>query len=141
MRRKNLRISLFANQTMTVLQPSSNLGRSMVVGAGWMVLLRIADRAVGLVSLAVLARLLLPEDFGLIAAAMSFIAVIEMLGEFGVELALIKNQQADRSHYDSAWTLNLITALLLAAVLFALASPAAAFFAEPRVEAIVRWLA
>jgi lipopolysaccharide exporter len=40
----------------------SDLGRSMAAGAGWMVLLRLADRAIGMVSLAILARLLLPED-------------------------------------------------------------------------------
>ncbi len=106
-----------------------------------MVLLRFSDRAVGLVSLAVLARLLLPEDFGLIALALSMIALIEMFGEFGVELALIKNQQAQRRHYDSAWTFNIITAALLAGILFAIAIPAADFFEEPRIASVIRWLA
>ena len=74
------------------LQPDSNehlnLTRSMAVGAGWMVLLRFADRAIGLISLAILARLLLPEDFGLIALAMSFIAVVEMFGELAANVVL-----------------------------------------------------
>lgn len=119
----------------------SDLGRSMAAGAGWMVLLRLADRAIGMVSLAILARLLLPEDFGLIALAVSFIALIDMFGQFGVEVALIQNQHAERRHYDSAWTLNLLTSVLVSVVLVLLAARAAAFFTEPRVESIIYWLA
>ncbi|HKU87907.1 MAG TPA: oligosaccharide flippase family protein, partial [Casimicrobiaceae bacterium] len=43
--------------------------------------------------------------------------------------------------YDSAWTLNLATATTMSLVLAVVAKPAAAFFAEPRVEGIVYWLA
>ena len=119
----------------------ASLGRSMAAGAGWMVLMRLADRGVGLVSLAILARLLLPEDFGLVALAVSIIALVDMFGQFGADVALIQNQHAERRHYDSAWTLNLATAMTMSLVLAVVAKPAAAFFAEPRVEGIVYWLA
>ncbi len=46
----------------------------MARGAAWMVLFRLFDRSIGIVSTAVLARLLLPADFGLVAMAMSVIA-------------------------------------------------------------------
>ena len=52
----------------------------MATGAAWMVLLRISDRTIGLISTVVLARLLMPGDFGLIAIAA---AVIGMLGTIG----------------------------------------------------------
>jgi PST family polysaccharide transporter len=109
----------------------------MAAGAGWMILMRVADRGVGLVSLAVLARLLLPEDFGLVALAVSIIALVDMFGQFGADIALIQNQHAERRHYDSAWSLNLATAMTMSLVLAVVAKPAAAFFAEPRVESIV----
>jgi O-antigen/teichoic acid export membrane protein len=113
----------------------------MAAGAGWMILMRLADRGIGLVSLAILARLLLPEDFGLVALAVSIIALVDMFGQFGADVALIQNQHAERRHYDSAWTLNLATAMAMSLVLVVVARPAAAFFAEPRVENIVYWLA
>jgi len=119
----------------------ASLGRSMAAGAGWMILMRLADRGIGLVSLAILARLLLPEDFGLVALAVSIIALVDMFGQFGADVALIQNQHAERRHYDSAWTLNLATATAMSLVLAVVARPAAAFFAEPRVEGIVYWLA
>ena len=43
-------------------------------GAAWMVLFRLFDRSVGIVSTTILARLLVPADFGLVAMAMSVIA-------------------------------------------------------------------
>ena len=48
---------------------NAHVGRSMAKGAAWMVLLRLAIRALSMVSTVVLARLLLPEDFGLVALA------------------------------------------------------------------------
>jgi len=95
----------------------------------------------GLVSIAVLARLLVPEDFGLVALAMSLVAILEMIGELSVELVLIQNQNADRSHYDSAWTLNIIKGIVLAGTLILLADPTARFFSEARVAPIIYWLA
>jgi lipopolysaccharide exporter len=100
----------------------------MAAGAGWMILLRFADRGIGLVSLAVLARLLAPEDFGLIALALSFMGLIALFGHFGVEMALIQNQNAERRHYDSAWTVTLITAAVFSTLFVALAAAAASFF-------------
>ena len=106
-----------------------------------MVALRLSDRGIGLVSIAILARLLVPQDFGLVALAVSFIAVVSAFAQIGVEVALIRDQRAERRQYDSAWTLNVITGAVLSLLLVGLASPAAAFFSEPRVESTIRWLA
>ena len=106
-----------------------------------MIAVRLADRAIGLVSLAILARLLVPQDFGLVALAVSFIAVISAFAQIGVEVALIQDQRAERRHYDSAWTINVITGCLLSLLFIGLASAAAAFFSEPRVESTIWWLA
>ena len=106
-----------------------------------MVLVRFADRAVGLASTVILARLLLPSDFGLVALAVSMIALLDVIGELSVELVLIQKQTAERWHYDTAWTLNIIKGLVLAAVLVGISVPAAGFFGEPRVTAVVNWLA
>jgi len=127
--------------TSVTAHTPSNLGRRIAVGAGWMIGLRFADRGIGLVSIAILARLLVPQDFGLVALAVSFIAIVSAFAQLGVEVALIQEQRAERLHYDSAWTINLIAGTLLSLALVAFASPAAAFFSEPRVESTIRWLA
>jgi len=113
----------------------------MARGAIWMVALRLVDRTLGLVSMIVLARLLVPGDFGLVAMAMSVIAIIELLSAFSFDTALIQNQQAERRHYDTAWTLGILFGAFNGLVLVALAVPASHFYAEPRLEGILYCLA
>lgn len=115
--------------------------RQIAKGAAWMILLRLADRTLGLISTLVLARLLLPADFGVVAMAMSFIALIELASAFSFEIALIQRADPTRAHFDTAWTLNLGFALLCAA-LIALAAPLASrFYSEPRLTAVMLVLA
>lgn len=113
----------------------------MAKGAVWMVLFRLAERSIGLISTLFLARLLVPADFGLVAMAMSIVAALETLTAFSFDLALIQNARAERRHYDTAWTFNVVFGLATALILLALAGPVAAFYAEERVENIIRWLA
>lgn len=106
-------------------------------GAAWMVLFRLVDRSIGIVSTIILARLLLPADFGLVAMAMSIIAVIELATAFSFEIALIQKADPQREHYDTAWTLNILVAAGGAVVTAALAFPASAFYGDPRLVAVM----
>ena len=122
-------------------QPGRSLAARVARGTGLMVLLRLSDRAIGLVSLAVLTRLLAPSDFGAVAIATAVLAMVEAFGQFGLDLALIRGQNRDRSAYDSAWTINLGIGLIVAAILAGLAIPAPAFFDDARLAPIFLWLA
>jgi O-antigen/teichoic acid export membrane protein len=93
----------------------------MAKGAAWMIALRFAIRAIGLVSMIILARLLVPADFGLVAIAMALAGALAAMSEFGFQVALIQNQAADRRHYDTAWTLGIMRGLLVAGALAAAA--------------------
>lgn len=111
--------------------------REIARGAAWMLLWRVCDRLLGLLSTLVLARLLVPADFGLVAMAMSFIALIELASAFSFEVALIQRSDLTRDHYDTAWTLNVAFALICG-TLIALAAPMAAkFYAEPRLVEVM----
>lgn len=116
-------------------------GRQIAKGAAWMVLFKFTERGLGLISTIILARLLVPQDFGVVAMAMSVIAVLELMGAFSFDLALIQNAKAGRDHYDTAWTFNLLFALISALLLVLLALPMADFYVEPRLEFVMYWLA
>ena len=60
-------------QAITTQETEPGIGRQMAKGAAWMVLFKLAERSLSLVSVVVLARLLVPADFGLVAMAMSII--------------------------------------------------------------------
>jgi O-antigen/teichoic acid export membrane protein len=125
----------FADQT------NKTLNQRIARGAAWMVGLRLADRVVGFISTIVLARLLIPADFGLVALAVAMVAAVGVFGEFGFELALIQNQKADRRHYDTAWTLGLVRGAVTAIVIALMADLLAGFFGDPRLRNVILALA
>ncbi|MCP5202106.1 MAG: lipopolysaccharide biosynthesis protein [Gammaproteobacteria bacterium] len=117
------------------------VGREMVKGAAWAVLMRVAIRSLGFVSTIVLARLLTPDDYGLIALAMVFIGLLESLTWFGFDVVLIHDQHASEDKYHTAWTLTVARGILLAAVVSAAAGHCAILFEEPRIAPIMQLLA
>lgn len=102
-----------------------------------MVGLRLLQRSLGLISTAVLARLLLPADFGLIAMALSVAALVELLTLLGFDLALIRQKNATRAHFDTAWTLGLLFKALSAGVIVVGAPYVADFYSEPRLTELM----
>src|SRR5690606_35546489 len=91
----------------------------------------------GLVSTLILARLLTPEDFGLVAMATAVAAGLELLTLFAFDVALVQRPRLTRADYDSAWTLNLLLGLGLGLAVMAAAGPAALYYREPRLEGVL----
>lgn len=120
---------------------TSSARTSAFAGAVLTVGMRWTDRVIGLVSTMVLARLLLPEDFGLVAMAMIVVGSVDVLLDLGVGAALIQNRHADRSDFDTAWTLRFCQAALVAAIIAIGAPLAARYYGDPRVVDILRVIA
>lgn len=119
----------------------SDIDRKIAVGAAWMVAFKLIDRSIGLVSTIVLARVLMPEDFGLVAMAMVLIGAMQVLISFGFDVALIQNPNAGRDQFDTAWTLNVLCTGACAVLLVLLGPAAAAFYSEPRLAGVIYLLA
>lgn len=118
----------------------ATVGQHMVRGSAWAVGWRWAVRSIGLVSTIILARLLTPADFGLVAMAMVVVGFIEIFGETGQALALLRYKNPTREHYDTAWTLQVAIGILLAVVMIAAAPLGAIYFNEPRVQPLIYFL-
>jgi O-antigen/teichoic acid export membrane protein len=117
------------------------LGGRMAKGVAWMVGLRFVVRSIGILSTIILARLLMPQDFGLVALASLLYGLLEVMGDFSFDQALIRDQEAGRSHYDTVWTLTILRGVVIAILIVVGTHPAAAFFEEPRLVAIMYCLA
>lgn len=103
----------------------------------WTLAARQGERLLGIVSITILARLLSPSDFGLVAMAGSIAAIVEVLSAFGFDWALVRLPHPTREHYDTAWTLRVICGVLVLVALSAAAYPAAIFFSRTAVMPIV----
>jgi O-antigen/teichoic acid export membrane protein len=102
---------------------------------------KLMERLLGLASTAILARLLVPADFGVVAMGTTVVAAVELLGAFGFDLALIQNPRARRLHYDTVWTFNVLLGIATAVVLIGSAGVAAAYYDEPRLHDVMGLLA
>lgn len=120
---------------------SVSLSNKIARGATWMLLFKLFDRGLGLVSTVVLARVLVPADFGLVAMAMSVIALIELASAFSFETALIQRKDPTRAHYDTTWTLRLLFGVFCTVATAAMALPTASFYSDPRLGPIMFLLA
>lgn len=120
---------------------ASPLQGKMAQGALWMVLFKLVERSLGLISTLILARLLVPADFGIVAMALSFVFMAELLTAFGFDVALIQNQSATEAHYNSAWTGNLLLGALITLLMLAAALPIAHFYQRPELTWVVAALA
>ena len=119
----------------------SRLGRRMAKGSILMVLLNVLSRSVGLITGVILARLLDPDDFGLVSLAMMITGTFEVVGQFGAGLALIQDQASGRVEYDTAWTLQILKGFTRGIALVLVAPFAADFFNEGRLNPVLLALA
>jgi PST family polysaccharide transporter len=88
-----------------------------------------------------LARLLVPDDFGLIAIATTAMGFLFNITNLGMAPALVQGNELKEEHYHAAWTLDFIRSLFLVVITIAAAPIIAAIFAEPRAVPIIQVLA
>jgi O-antigen/teichoic acid export membrane protein len=100
------------------------------------------NRGLSLLRTLVLARLLVPDDFGILAAGLVTLDVGVQVTNFGMREAVIQQREPVREHYDAAWTFELVRTAIVAAILM-LAAPLIAthMFGAPRAANVIRVLA
>ena len=113
----------------------------MVRGSLWSIGLRWSLRLTGVASTVILARLLTPEDFGIMAMALLVAGGIEVLSDTGQSLALIRHPNPTREHFDSAWTMSILISLCIAVAIYAVAPFSVWYFHEPRAITVIQCLA
>jgi lipopolysaccharide exporter len=118
-----------------------SLTRKTIVGGAWLLLWRIVTRSLGLVSTLVLARLLLPSDFGLVAMATAFSYGVEALSQLGLQEALVRRREQGFDLHHTAFTLQVGRAVMTGLLIAAGAPAAAWWFTEPRLVTVLVVLA
>lgn len=113
------------------------VGRSTSIGSTWTVGARLISRAVDLCTMVVLAHVLRPRDFGLVAIAMTLIFIVEAALEMPISQALVRLNEVNSAHYDTAFTLGLLRGLALSLILCGLGRPFAHFYADARLFPLI----
>ena len=93
------------------------IGKRTAQGAGWLIASRLMTRGVDFITLTMLSRALLPQDFGLVAIAMALVQLVEAVFELPITQVLVRAHRVDRTMENTTFTLGLIRALVVAGVL------------------------
>jgi PST family polysaccharide transporter len=114
--------------------------RGAVHGVFWTAIQAIGVRGFSLLVFVVLARLLTPSDFGLLAMAGVFVVVGDALVSQGFGTAITQREQLEPEHESTAFWMNMLLGLALGALLWAAAPLIAELYRQRALTPVIRWL-
>lgn len=113
-------------------------GKKIVSGMLWRFGEKIAAQSVSLIVSIVLARMLMPEDYGIVAIVNIFIAIAEIFVTSGLGTALIQKKDATQTDFSTLFWCNIVLSMVLYAIVF-VASPLIAYFYDmPQLTPVLR---
>jgi len=116
-----------------------NLRQKTAKGIFWSIVQKWGRMGITTITFIVLSRLLTPEAFGLVAMATALTVFIELFLDQGFGSAIVQRPEIDPEHLDTAFWLNVLTAILMTGALVAVSGWVSAIFDEPRLAAVLRW--
>jgi lipopolysaccharide exporter len=116
---------------------SQGIAGRLLKGSIWITSGRLIANLLAVASTLIVARMLTPEDFGLVALATTMLAIVTAVTDVAMNDAIIRNRAPTEFHFSSAFTVNALRGLLVSAIFFAAALPAAALYEEPRLVAVM----
>lgn len=119
----------------------SAFGHRVAAAVSWEVLGRFLDRTFTIGRTVILARLLTPVDFGLMALALVVVGLAQSLSTTGFRQALIQRRDDIDEYLDTAWVAGIVRGVVLAALVALMAPLAGGIFGEPRLVPIIRVVA
>lgn len=122
------------------MSQQNTLKKKTISGLFWSFSDLIANQGIRFIIQIVLARLLLPEDFGIIGMITVFIAVSQSIIDSGFSNALIREKDSTQEDYSTVFYFNLFMSIALYIVLFFSANAISVFFKAPKLISILRVL-
>ncbi len=116
----------------------STLKDKAIKGVVWSLIERFGNQGIQFIIGLVLARLLMPEDYGLIGMILVFISLAQVFVEGGFSAALIRKSNPSKEDYSTVFWFNLIAAVVCYTALFFSSPLIAHFFNEPQLVIITK---
>lgn len=120
---------------------NSGLKQSVMSGLAWAFAERLCAQGVSFIVSIVLARILLPEEYGIIAVVTIFITIANVFVSNGFGEALVQKKDSDEIDFSTVFFCSLLFSAILYSVLFICASFIADFYSTPQLKIVIRVLA
>jgi O-antigen/teichoic acid export membrane protein len=116
----------------------TSLKKSTLKAANWNLFNMFVNQARNFIISTILARLLLPEDFGLLGMAMVFASLTDSFVDFGFGNAVIQKKEVNEVQLSTVFWLNMLMALLLGVLMFLNAPIVSIYFEMPKLKPITQ---
>ena len=117
---------------------NNSLQRKAAKGVAWSAIERFSVQGVNFLIQLILARLLLPSDYGLVGMLSIFINLAQIFVDSGFANALIQKKNCTNKDYSTVFLYNFVIALVLYAILFFCAPAISNFYNEPKLINVTR---
>ena len=141
-------VSMITSHDMVMAEPQVKLDRAepasprlrhrILQAGGWAGTGFVLDKVIAAIQLMVVARLLTPADFGVMAASATIVLALITISELGLESALIAKAKVDREDLAVAWTVSILRGGVMAVCLFAAADVIGQAMQMPQLASLLR---
>ena len=121
--------------------PEKSARQAMLSGTVWTVSMRWGTRLLGLISTVIMARLILPAEYAVVAMAMLVVGLIESFFDLGAETAILRKAEVDHDYVNSAWSLRVVEGAVIGLFLVLVSHSAGEYFGDGRVVPVLWMLA
>lgn len=120
---------------------SDNLRERTVQGLTWKMGEKIGAQIIQFILQIILARILLPEEYGLVGLLTIFITISDVFIQQNFTAALIQKKDADEVDFSSVYIINILASIVIYLILFEIAPLVAGFYQENKLKLLMRVLA
>ncbi|MFA6322242.1 MAG: oligosaccharide flippase family protein [Candidatus Buchananbacteria bacterium] len=118
-------------------QTSSTLHKS-IHGGKWIVVGNISSKIIGFFSILILARLLDPQSYGLIAIILMLVGVFNEMFVPGFDTAVIQKKESIEHYLDVIWTFHVIKSIIFSVIIYFISPLVADYFHAQSITSILR---
>ena len=115
-----------------------SLKKKTIKGFGWSAIDNVASYGASFLTSIVLARLLTPDDYGIIGIIAIFTTICGVLINAGFSTALIRKNDCTEADYNTVFFVNLVLSISLYFVIYFCASPISVFFERTELVSLIR---
>lgn len=104
----------------------------------WKIVEAFSTKGISLIVSIVLARMLLPEDYGVVTLTAVFISLSTILVQSGLSTALIRKENVDNIDYNNGFLMGFVIAIICYILFFFISIPISNFYKEPLLIPVLR---
>jgi O-antigen/teichoic acid export membrane protein len=118
----------YKGKTGIISIPNMGYTKAAIKGISWMSSFKIATRAMSILKVVILARVLSPAQFGIFGIASLVLVFLQVITETGVNVILIQSKKEISEYVNSAWVISIIRGFIIFLIIVSLSPFIATFF-------------